>query len=387
MEENGLLNFDWENDSDDFFGIKEASGITTKTKEKEVENTDDSDEGTQGADDKSKSTVDKTKTKTKEIQEEEEDDDFFGQDDSEDDEGSSTGKDSGSQGSGSIYNDVFKDFKEQGLFKHVEIEEDEELDADRLFELQQEEYEAEVATRLKAWATQDLDDDAKAFIKFKTEGGSTEDFFATYSKSYELPIDGNIEDEDYQDEIIRYQLKEEGWDRDEIEDRLAYLTDQGRKQKVAEKYSEKLKEKDQKSKQALLKNAENQKLNLKQQEEQYKNTIKTVLDETEEISGFKISKEDKPKILNFLTKKDQKISDTKSVTGFQKKIAEVFQDTNKMILLAKLVQSDFDMTDFEKQAKTKQTRKVKSNLEQRKSLRPNNSGSSLEGSSLAELFN
>ena len=45
------------------------------------------------------------------------------------------------------------------------------------------------------------------------------------------------------------------------------------------------------------------------------------------------------------------------------------------------------MSDFEKQVKTKTTRKVKSNLEQRKSLRPNNSGSSLEGSSLADLFN
>lgn len=380
MEENGLLSFDWENDTEDFFGIKEASGVPpVKTKEKEVEETDDEDTTTVESGDKTK-----PKGKTKEI-EVEEDDSFFGDDeDDNDDSGSSSNS---GQGSGSIYNDVFKDFKEQGLFKHVEIQEDEELDADRLFELQNEEYEAEVATRLKAWATQDLDDDAKAFIKFKTEGGSTEDFFNTYMKSLEVPSNGDIEDEDYQDEIIRYQLKEEGWDRDEIEDRLAYLTDQGRKQKVAEKYSEKLKEKDQKSKQALLKNAETQKTNLREQEEQYKNNIKSVLEETEEISGFKISKEDKSKILNFLTKKDQKISDTKSVTGFQKKMAEVFQDTNKMILLAKLVQSDFDMTDFEKQAKTKQTRKVKSNLEQRKSLRPNNSGSSLEGSSLAELFN
>lgn len=383
--DNNLQDFDWENESEDFFGIKEAAGIapakSKETKPDEGENNDDKD--------KEDTSDPKPKAKAKEDIEDE-DDSFFGEEDNDDsDDSDDSDKDSKntSTQSGSIYNDVFKDFKEQGIFKHVEIDEDEELDADRLFELQQEEYETEVATRLKAWASQDLDEDAKAFIKFKTEGGSTQDFFNTYMKSTDLPSNGDLEDEDYQDDVIRYQLKEEGWDRDEIEDRLAYLTDQGRKQKVAEKYAEKLKEKDQKSKQALLNNAENQKKSIKENEEKYKNTIREVLDGNDEISGIKISKEDKSKILNFLTKKDQKISDTKSVTGFQKKIAEVFQDTNKMILLAKLVESDFDMSDFEKQAKTKTTRKVKTNLEQRKSLRPNNSGSSLEGSSLAELFN
>lgn len=382
--DNELLSFDWENESaEDFFGIKEATTSVAKTKEVETED-DDIDDGEQ----EEKPTKTKPKAKAKEDIEEEDDDSFFGEADSDDDSDDDPDKESGEDTqSGSIYNDVFKDFKEQGIFKHVEIEEGEELDADRLFELQQEEYETEVAARLQAWANNDLDDDAKAFIKFKTQGGSTEEFFNVYMKSTELPTDGDIEDEDYQDDIIRYQLKEEGWDKDEIEDRLAYLTDQGRKQKVAEKYAEKLKEKDQKTKQSLIKNAEAQKQAIKQNEENFRNNLKEVLDTTEDISGFKISKEDKSKILNFLTKKDQKISDTKSVTGFQKKIAEVFQDTNKMILLAKLVQSDFDMSDFEKQAKTKTTRKVKSNLEQRKSLRPNNSGSSLEGSSLAELFN
>jgi len=380
--DNELLSFDWENESEDFFGIKEATTPVAKTKEVETQD-DDSDDGEQ----EEKSIETKPKAKIKEDVEDE-DDLFFGEDNSDDSEDDDSKEDdTETTQSGSIYNDVFKDFKEQGIFKHVEIEEGEELDADRLFELQQEEYETEVAARLQAWANNDLDDDAKAFIKFKTEGGSTQEFFNVYMKSNELPTDGDIEDEDYQDDIIRYQLREEGWDKDEIEDRLAYLTDQGRKQKVAEKYAEKLKEKDQKTKQSLLKNAEAQKQAVKQNEENFKNNLKKVLDDTEDISGFKISKEDKSKILNFLTKKDQKISDTKSVTGFQKKIAEVFQDTNKMILLAKLVQSDFDMSDFEKQVKTKTTRKVKSNLEQRKSLRPNNSGSSLEGSSLAELFN
>jgi len=88
----------------------------------------------------------------------------------------------------------------------------------------------------------------------------------------------------------------------------------------------------------------------------------------------------------FLTKKDEKTVDGKPITGFQKKLAGVFQDKEKMILLAKLVNSDFDMSGFKKATITKKTKQVKKNLEQRRSLRPSGSGGSHQGSSLAELF-
>lgn len=368
-EDNQLLSFDWEDSTEDFFGI-------TKTETKEEPKVEIKKEIEEPKEEK------KTKDEVEEIEDEVE---FFDLSDTKDLEDSEDSVKDVVTPAGSIYNDVYKDLKDTGIFKHVEIEDGEELDADKLFELQQEEYETEVSARLQTWATQDLDEDAKAFIKFKTQGGSTEEFFKTYQKSIDIPT-GDIEDEDYQDNIIRYQLKEEGWDRDEIEDRLVYLTDQGRKQKVAERYEEKIKEKDSKNKQFLIKKAEQEKQNSKLQEEEFKSTIKDTLEENEEISGFKITKEDKSKLLNFLTKKEHKVSDTRSVTNFQKKLAETFQDPQKMVLLAKLLESDFDMSDFEKQVKTKTTRKVKSNLEQRKSLRPNNSGSSLEGSSLADLF-
>ena len=67
---------------------------------------------------------------------------------------------------------------------------------DRFFELQQEEIEAEVSARLNSWANEDLDEDAKAFIKFKLEGGSTAEFFKAYQDSPELG-EGDIEDENF----------------------------------------------------------------------------------------------------------------------------------------------------------------------------------------------
>lgn len=372
---NDLLNFDWDTGNDDFFGIQATSASPTPTKKEEVETVDETEE-----EKAAKLAAEETKKK-----EEEEDDDFFENiDTSKNNDGKEKSKKEDDPELVS-YTDLVKDFKETGIFKHVQIEDDEEVDEDRYFELAEQEYETEVSERLKNWAVNDLDEDAQAFIKFKRDGGKTSEFFKAYSKQTELPS-GNIEDEDYQDAVIRYQLSEEGWDREEIEDRLSYLTESNKKEKIAKKYDEKIKELDSKNKEALLKQAEADKVKAKKTEDDFRSSVKEALDETQEIKGIKISPQDRLKIFNFLTKKEHKVSTDKSITGFQKKLAETFQDTDKMILLAKLMESDFDLSGFEKQIVTNKTKQVKSNLEQRKNLRPNNSGSSLSGSSLADLF-
>lgn len=359
--------FNWEdNNDDDFFGINPTVvtptvEVTPKTEEAEPEP--------------------KPQNKPEESEEEE---DYF-------DLPTSTTNEQGEpnqpeQGSDNIYLDLFNDLKEAQILKHVALEEGEVITPERLLELQAEDNEIEISNRIKSWATEDMDEDGKAFIQFKLQGGNTADFFRAYSSSSEIP-DGDIEDEEYQDRLIRYNLAQEGWDRDEIEDRIQYLTDTNRKEKVAKKYDEKTKEQKEAEKANLLKQAEDQKKAIKLQEDSFKSNIQTFLGDSEEVSGFKLKAEDKVQLLNFLTKKDHKISDTKSITGFQKKLAEVFQDTSKMVLLAKLISTDFDMSEIEKKVTTKNTKQIKNNLEQRKTLRPSNSGSSLKGSSLAELFN
>lgn len=372
VEEN-LLDFNWENDVEDFFNIQPK-----KEEEKEEVVIDKEDK------------VVEEESSKKEEEKKEDVDDFFSLEEEEKEESKKEEdkikKETSSSSGDNFYKDVYKDLKDNGLFKHVEIEEEEELDSDKLFEIQQKEYETEVSERLKSWATEELDEDARAFIKFKRDGGKTEDFLKTYSSSSELPT-GDISEESYQDKVIRFQLKSEGWDSDEIEDRIQYLTESNKKETVAKRYDVKIKEKDSENKKSLLKQVEKQKETQKLQEEAFKTNIKTILSDTKEVKGIKISQKDKTQLYSFLTKKQHNVGDSRSITGFQKKLGEVFQDTEKMILLAKLVNNDFNMKDFEKATITKKTKDIKSNLEQRKNLRPTNSGSSLEGSSLADLFN
>lgn len=278
--------------------------------------------------------------------------------------------------------ETFNHLKEIGFFKHTTHEGD--LDEDLLVELQEQEYEAEVTLRLTDWATKDLDEDAQAFIKFKREGGNTQDFFQIYSETTEIPT-GDIEDEDYQDNLIRHQLKKEGWDNDEIEDRLEYLTENGKKEKVAQKYDVKIKQEENKIKEELLFKATKEKEAAKIQKIEFKETLKEALSKTDNIKGFKITETDKNKILLGLTKEDQEINSNKTVTSFQKRLSEVFQNTEETILLAKLLFSNFDMTSFEKAVGTKITKEIKNNLEQRKIVRSNFSKKDTD--SLADLFN
>lgn len=282
------------------------------------------------------------------------------------------------------YVDQFNSFKAQGIVRHVDLEEDmEDLDEDSFKDLLEQDYEEEVGARIEQWATQELDDDAQAFIKFKKNGGRTSDFFKAYSNSVST-LKGNIEDESFQDKVIRKQLSDEGWDRDEIEDRLEYFSKTDKKQSIAEKYYSKMEEKAEKEASRLVKQQEESRRQQVEDRLEYNNSVKDAINSLQEAKGLKITAKDKSSLFTFITKENQKVNG-RSLTGFQKAYIEAVQDPEKLLAIAKLLQSDFDMSDFEKKAKLQETRKIKENLESRKGLRPTAS-SGMEGKSLADLF-
>lgn len=285
-----------------------------------------------------------------------------------------------------IYDDVYKDLKEYGVLKHVTIEDGVSLDAEKLAELYEEDYEEEIKSRLNNWATKELDEDAQAFIKFKRAGGKTQDFLNLYSKNNSSYPQGDINDEDFQDEIIRYQLRQDEWDIDEIEDRLETLTNNGKKGAISKKYYERLEAQISKERDELVHRQEQAKRDAIIQEQSFKEGIKEVLDTNQEINGFKINNKEKTQLLSFLTSRSIKIGEDRAITGFQKKLAETFQDTNKLVLLAKLLSNDFDMSDFKKSVVTQETKRIKSNLENRKGLTNSSFGSSTTSVSLSDIF-
>ena len=345
-----LLNFNWDDSGDEsFFDLNSAGEVPVKSEEPvQVIKTEGNEVET-----------------TKEVKEpkkakpvEEVEDEFFDLLDDGDPSIGDEPEDKGDAPQGSVYEGMYKDLKESGIFKHTELEEGEELTADRFYEIHQEEVEAEVAEKLQTWAKNDLDEDAQAFIKFKIAGGDTKDFFSTYGKTSKIGT-GDISDEKYQDSLIRHQLETEGWDRDEIEDRLEYLTDNGKKEKFAEKYHAKIQRQEEADKILLEEQNQARLQSARQQEQEFKTSIQETLSEMDDYNGLKFTAEDKTSLVNYLTKKNHKIDDTRSVTEFQVKLQEAFKEPKKVALLAKLLRSDFDFSTIAKTAVTKKTKEIK----------------------------
>lgn len=384
------------NDGDNFFGIKEE-GVEEQFRVK----ADDEPDDPEIADKNPKEEEDKPNTskpkKEKEEQEEEEVE-FFEIDKEEKSEDSEEDTDENSDNpkikdeDTKFYSAQIKDLVDRGIFKHVKVEDNVEIDEDKFYEYHQEEVQG-AANEIVESIFEELDDEGIAFLKFKKNGGgSTADFLRIYGQS-NLGLDSiDIDKEEDQDKIIRqYASSIEKMDSEEISDKIEWLKENGKKKAFAEKYLNKLSEMDKANKEALIKQAEDF---ARQRDEDIKNfnlSIKEELDKTESVKDFDFSKVDKKELTNYITRPTVKVGKNRFITQFQADLGKIFngKEDNKqsLLLLAKLVKTDFDIRDIVEKTKTKVTKEAKSKLQQaRQVTRPSSSGNAGK-KTLADFFN
>lgn len=315
---------------------------------------------------KEKETKPKVKTEPEleeeedEVEEEDEDSFDFG-----DEEEETVSKDVDS-----TYNDLYKKLKDKGIFTVDTDEED--IDEETFLELQEKELEARLEESFEDFAA-DLDNEAKAFLKFKREGGSTKDFFKMYTSVIDVPTvqDG---DEDSYKKFLTYKYKVlDGLDDEDVQDKIEWLEESGKLEKYAFKLSEEF-EKDKEVQQAKL--VEQQTKLQKQQEEQRKelvNDLKKVITESDKIKDWTISQKDKKELHSYMTKGVVKVGN-QVLTQLQSDLQEAFKDKEKLILLAKILHSDFDVSDVKASAKTEVIRETKKTIKTGKSTRSRNKG-------------
>ena len=168
---------------------------------------------------------------------------------------------------------------------------------------------------------------------------------------------------------------------------LENLTNSGRKKQRAEKYYKRIEANLNKEKEQILLRQEQERKLAIEKENKYTEDVKKILTESKDLGGLKVTDKEKVDLFNFLTKRSVKVNDSYSVTGFQKKLADTINDKGKLVLLAKLLHSDFNFDSLKKQVETATTRKVRSNLENRKGLEISGVGSSTnKGINLSEIF-
>lgn len=282
------------------------------------------------------------------------------------------------------YNSFAEKMKEAGILSKLELEEGAKLSLEDYAELQDEEIEARVDETFAGFF-EEMDDDGTAFLKHKKDGGSTADFFKAYNTQGVAPT-GDLDDEAYQEKLSRFYYKTiEKDDAEDIDDKIEWLKTSGKLEKYAERFDKKIKDTDKAAKEELVKA---NKARIKAQDEsraKFNDSVQEALDEIEEVNDFKFTKDDKKNLLPFITKASVKVGKNQFVTPMQSKLGTALKDPQKMLILAQLLHSDFDITPYIKNAGTADAKKLQKNL-QRKDKKPAGTGRVKTKRSLADAF-
>jgi len=363
-----LEDFTWDDGSGDFFGI----GETAVTPAPEVPKPKEEEE-------------EAPKVVAKE---EEEDDAFFGLTTEENLETGETiveEKEKTLAEAQGYYNSIASKMKESGILQNLEIEEGEEITEDKFIDLQDKEIEARVDEALEGFL-EELDDDGAAFLKFKKEGGTTSDFFNTYKGNTGRPS-GDLDDPIYQEKVSRYYYKNiENLDSEDLDDRIEWLKDSGKLEKYAEKHDSQLTKSEKQTKEDLQEQAKVNAKALEDKKAEFVNSVRETLEETDEIDNFKFTPTEKKSLHAFITKPSVKVGKNQYVTGFQSKLQTALKDKSKMLVLAKLLANDFDISDTVVAKTTQKTTEARKNLQRKKTVKPVTTGKTVKRRSLADHF-
>ena len=388
-----LNDFTWDENVEDFFGIKatEEEENTQKVIEQfanEVDDEDDEDNEDEFDKEMKEKKAVTVKTK-KDIDNNAEDDDDEEHDDEDNEKNKKSSKDKSFKKTEKFFENeleeevveesdlikTVKSLKEKGVFSFAEIKEDTEFNEETLEDFFEAELEGRLNEELSNFATS-LDEDAKLFLEFKKNGGKTSDFLKVFENddiitSFE-GVDFN-EDENKAEQFLKeYYYQIDDVDEDEIEDKIEFLKERGKLSITAEKAFEKVSEKQKKEKEELNKSQEKARKAQLDKQKKYSEDLKKAIIETEVVGKIKINKKDKQEIFNYLMLPSIKLENGKKVTAFQKDLADVYNDKKMLIAFAKIIKDRFEISDLDVATKTvkqiKQTLRAGSKSETRKSL-------------------
>lgn len=270
------------------------------------------------------------------------------------------------------YNNLYLDLKDKGFYQNVELEEGQELTAEDLLDLQ----EQEITERISEWGKSNIGETGAEFLKYLRSGGDPSNFLKMQASLGGLP-EGDISDERYQENVIRYTLAGEDWDAEEIEDRVAMLKENGKLEKVALKYDTRVREERARAQEELINEQKEQERVRKENFKQYKNSLLEVAKTKSEINGFRLTPAKATKLVENITKASVTTETGQTLSKFQNDLNQSLKDPEKVLLLAMLVDNNFDFSQIQKQAENKTAKEVKRNI-QNHGVSSSGPGSSLD---------
>ena len=169
-----------------------------------------------------------------------------------------------------------------------------------------------------------------------------------------------------QERVFRLYLAKTGMDEDEIQDQLNYARDNDRLEAYSQKYHTKLVEKMQQERAVLAQESEARVQVMRQKEEEREQLYAEVLDgaiASGSIEGYPLNEQAANELFDFVLSKPHVLPNGQRISEFEYKLARMRQeDPSKFLAVAKLVQSNLDLSPVKRKAVTEETNSLFNNL-------------------------
>lgn len=253
--------------------------------------------------------------------------------------------------------------KERGL---VEYEEDPEKpltdeDAENLIE---DSWEAALEKEVES-TIKDLPDELKQLIKFASKGGDVGELLGKMVQHATSGINKNsdIDNEDVQVLAVTMDLRAQGYDQEYIDDQIEFLKEKDKLEGIAKKAFDKIVA-EQETETAGQVERQKQILEAKKKAaREYKTNITTHINSLEDAGGLPISKQDKSILPSYISEPTVELQDGRLVSEMQADLFKVMADKDKIVLLAKLLKSDFDFSAIERKSQSRAARGIKEEIQ------------------------
>lgn len=211
----------------------------------------------------------------------------------------------------------------------------------------------------------DLPPALKNMIKFVTDGG---DFATIFTKmagaaSTGLSKDTDMTKEENQVLALTADLREQGYDDEYIETHIQVLKDSGKLETISTKAFDKITTKQAAEEAAELARVSTAKETAKKKQREFKAELTTHLGAIKEVNGLALNAKDQKELPSYISDINVELADGRVTTGLQKDLFSIFGDKDKLVLLAKLVKSEFDFSSIAAKSVTKHVKEVNAGLQ------------------------
>ena len=278
---------------------------------------------------------------------------------------------------------ILNSMKEKGLLEY-ELEEGEELTDELASELIEDKWEDSINSAVEE-TMKELPDSVKELIKYSMNGGNPNELIAQMASKPTNTITDktDISDIENQKAVVRAARAEKGEDEETIDTYIQFLEESGKLDSIAKKEFEAVIEsKKQFTKQQATLQAE-RKAAQKLKNREFKKNLTQLITSGE--SGVKLSRQEQREMPDYIAEPTVQLENGNKISQLQSDIFKALNDKNKTILLAKILKSDFDLSDFTASAKTEVVKKVKGAVENNRSNKRNRS-SQPKRKSLADML-